>query len=162
MILWEIRYFQQCDVISKCAKVIFFGIDFQKGKKNIILDPQNRDDRVDLRVFGEVWAWIDVFMMLISYQYSIFSWRITNQDLTKFHIMMILDIMIIHMFWSGFQEKLIKNDLGPPKSIRESNFKSVWLSMSLNLCIYVSFISIFNFFLDRSPKSHIWQNIILW
>ena len=33
------------------------------------MDPQNRDNRMVLRVFGEVWAWIDVFM-LVSYQYT--------------------------------------------------------------------------------------------
>ena len=36
------------------VKIIFFGVDFQKSKEKTILDPQNRDGKVDLRVFGEV------------------------------------------------------------------------------------------------------------
>ena len=88
--------FQPCDVISKCAKVIFFGVDFQKGKKKTILDPQNRDDRVDLRVFGEVWAWIDVFM-LVSYQYSTF-FLTDRQNLTFDKIPYYAHFWIIWLF----------------------------------------------------------------
>ena len=42
-------------------------------------------------MFGEVWAWIDVFM-LVSYQYSVFSWQITKiYNLTKKHITIMLN-----------------------------------------------------------------------
>ena len=107
-------------------QIIFVEVDFYKRKEKTILDPQNRDDRVDLRVFGWVWAWIDVFM-LISYQYSAFfmtDHQNSTFDKISYHnnFDKMTFFMKIDFLGSGFLENQIKNYLGPPKSIRENCF----------------------------------------
>ena len=76
---------------SKSEKSYFLELISRNQRKNI-LDPQNRDGKVDLRVFGEVWAWVDDFM-LISKRYPTSLRKITQTCLLiKFYMMICLII----------------------------------------------------------------------